>query len=119
MGVDLSGNLLEPVYGEWARPITVTPLASQPGAPAYPGYGVYDTNGLTYNADIGMIVVDQRTIVDIIEADFPVLPRQGDQINIPADVSGPALGDFEITETASDGGGETTLTLRKLETALP
>jgi hypothetical protein len=49
-----------------------------------------------------------------------VLPLQGDLINVPADASGLiAEGDFEVLDADPNGGGETTLTLRRLVTAKP
>jgi hypothetical protein len=72
-------------------------------------------------AENGSIISDQRTFLDIKEDEFAVIPRQGDLINIPAEASSglPALGDFEIVDTSNDGGGETTLTLRKIVATKP
>ena len=44
-----------------------------------------------------------------------VLPQQGDLIHIPAEGMIPAEGDFEVTDVDRNGGGETTLAIRKWE----
>lgn len=104
----------------FARSVTVMPRASQPGAPAYTARGIYDTRPIDVQAMDGSIVSDQQTILDIRDAEFSVIPEQLDQIYIGADPdAGPALGDFEIVDKESNGGGETTLVLRKVVTAKP
>jgi hypothetical protein len=119
MGVDYSTNILLPNYNYWSRPIIVTPLASQPGAAAYDARGIYDSDRVDYYGLDGQNFSDQRTTLDIREAEFPVPPRQGDLISIPDDPSGPSPGEFEVTDTNSNGGGESTLELRKWESPAP
>jgi hypothetical protein len=121
MAVDFSKVVLDANYEFWSRPVTVTPVASQPGAPSYGARGIYSSGAIAIPAEGGMVISDQQTILDIMEVDFPVLPRQFDQITIPTDpASGlPPLGDFEVVDVNSDGGGETTLVLRKLGAAVP
>ena len=43
-----------------------------------------------------------------------VLPVQGDQVAIPAEGGLPDAGSWEVIDTSRNGGGETTLTLRRL-----
>lgn len=120
MAVDFSTLVYLPNYDMFARPIIITPRASQPGAPAYSARGIYDTRPIDVQAQDGSIVSDQQTIIDILEVEFAVLPEQLDQISVPADINaGRALGDFEVTNTETNGGGETTLTVRKLRLAQP
>jgi hypothetical protein len=80
-------NLQDEVYlknwAVWARPVTVTPTVSQPGQPAYGGRGYYDQKSLDILAENGGIISDGETYLDILEVEFPVLPMQGDQIDIP------------------------------------
>lgn len=105
-----------PNYEFWARTIVVTPVF---GAP-YTARGIYNTRGTIIDTDFGKAVLsDQETIVDILEYEFTVLPRQGDQIDIPAYQGIPAAGLFEVTDASTNGGGETTLVVRKVETAAP
>lgn len=120
MAVNFSVLMLLPNYDMWARPITVIPLASQPGAPAYTARGIYDTRAMDVSAMDGSIFSDQQTILDIRQSEFYVLPEQLDRIYIPADADGGAeLGTFEVVGSEDDGGGETTLILRKLLDAKP
>jgi len=62
----------------------------------------------------GSIYSDQQTILDIRDAEYPVTPMAGDQVTIPFDCNGAAVGTFEILDTDEDGGGLTTLSLRKV-----
>ena len=104
----------------YARPITIDPLASQPGVPAYVARGIYTTTPIDVVTEDGGIFSDQKTIVDIREEEFTVLPVQLDRIFIPADVNGgPELGWFEVVDADTNGGGETTLALRQIKTSLP
>jgi len=120
MAINFSTLVYLPTFDMFARPITITPLASQPGLPAYNARGIFDTRPIDVQAEDGSIVSDQQTILDIREAEFAVLPAQLDRITIPVDAdAGPALGDFEIMDTETNGGGETTLVLRKVAAARP
>jgi hypothetical protein len=47
------------------------------------------------------------------------MPSQGDIVTIPANADLPALGDFNVIDVKSNGGGETTLTLRKVVVSKP
>jgi hypothetical protein len=61
------------------------------------------------------IYSDQKTILDIRESEFPLIPLRGDRVVIPADCNGVNQGEWEIIDSDTNGGGETTLTLRKWE----
>jgi hypothetical protein len=81
------------------------------------GRGIYDSRHLNVLLEDGSIMSDQDTILDIRASEFGgVPPVQGDIIDIPVDqVSGlPAIGTFEITDVYNNGGGEITLSLKKL-----
>ena len=117
MGVDFSTSIYLPNFDVWARSVTISPIVSQPTAVSYTARGIYDTDELDVPAEDGSIITDHRTLLDILEHEFSVLPEQGDHVNIPADRGAMgALGDFEIIDVWHNGGGETTLRLRKLET---
>jgi hypothetical protein len=108
-----------PCQDLFGRPVTITPIASQPGAPAYSARGIYGTRALDVMGLDASIISEQQTILDIRDDEFAVLPAQFDLVNIPATDSVPAEGDFEIKDASRNGGGETTLVIRKLETAAP
>ena len=119
MSVNFSTMAKLPCQDMFSVPITVTPLASQPGAPAYPARGIFNTGDTNVTMEDGSIFSDQRTILDIRDAEYTVVPMQGDRVTIPFDCNGAPLGEFEITDTDQDGGGQTTCALRKYEAAKP
>jgi len=118
VGLDYSTSIYLPNYNLLARAIVVTPAVSQPSAAPYWTRGIYNTEKLDVAAEDGSILTDHRTYVDVLEAEFAVVPVQGDQVFIPADRGAMGeLGNFEVIDAFHNGGGETTLQLRKLETA--
>jgi|SRR5262245_2640114 len=119
MGVAFSSLLYLPVFDMYAVPIVVKPVVSQPGAPDYNARGIFDTTDIDLLAMDGSIISDQRTELYLREAEFAILPLQNDHIVIPADCNGVPLGEFEILDSDTNGGGQTKLTLRKWMTAAP
>jgi len=119
MAVNYPLQVYTPAYNLFARPVTFTPVASQPNAPAYAARGIYDTEPIDVLAEEGSIFSDSRVVLDILETEFNVLPLQNDLVNIPENAGMPALGDFEVIEVKSNGGGETSLSLRKIVPAKP
>ena len=120
MAVNFAVMVYAPNFDMFARIITVTPIASQPGGGAYTKRGIFNTLPIGVAAEDGSILANQQTILDIMDAEFPTLPEQLDQINIPPDPNaGVALGDYEVTHTETNGVGQTTLYIRKLLPPLP
>jgi hypothetical protein len=119
MAVDFSSLVYLPNFDLWARSVTITPIASQPGAPAYTNRGIYSTRAVDVPSEIGAIISDQETILDIREIEYSVLPAQGDLIDIPQEGNIPAAGMFEVTDASTNGGGETTLAIRRWEAPAP
>lgn len=120
MAVDFSTLLYQATQNVFARAITITPIVSNPGAPAFTMRGIYDSGPVDIETDMGTVMIsDQTTIVDIRDNELfamgQVLPQQGDLIHIPAEGAIPAEGDFEVTDADRNAGGETTLTIRKWE----
>lgn len=118
MAINFSQLVYLPAYDTFARPVIINPIASQPGNPSYTARGIYNTVPMDVETE-GPVFSDMRTILDILEEEFTVIPIQMDQITIPAYQGLPALGSFEIQDSDANGGGETTLTLRRLVTARP
>lgn len=108
-----------PCQDMFAVPITVTPVVSQPGAPAYAARGIFTTGSVDVGLTDGSVFSDQQTILDVRNAEYAVVPMQGDRILIPYDCNGEARGEFEVVDTSDDGGGQTTCTLRKFEAPRP
>ena len=104
------------VFDLYAVPVTFTPLKSQPGQAAYQGRGILGTYTEPIEALDGSIFADQRTILDIRESEFAVLPQQDDHCTIPLDCNGVPRGEYQIIDATSNGGGQTMLTIRKYET---
>jgi hypothetical protein len=116
---NLQDDLYLKVWAVWARPISVTPTVSQPAAGAYGGRGYYDQKALDVLAESGAIISDGETYLDILESEFPVLPMQGDQIDIPFH-QGVRGGTFMVLDlTPGNAGGMITITLRKIVTNKP
>lgn len=120
MAVDFSTDLYLIAWDTFARPITVTPIVSQPGAPAYDARGYFDSKETDVLTEANNILSSAQSFLDIRQAEFSVEPMQGDIIEIPfnANVKG---GTYEVLDLAGDGnaGGITTITLRKLGAPLP
>jgi hypothetical protein len=124
VAVDFSTVLYLHTQDFFSRAITITPTASNPGAPAYTVRGIYTTRPIDIMVEVGMAMVsDQQTIIDIRDNEFfdagHLLPIQGDLVDVPAEGNIPVAGTFEITDTDSNGGGETTLSVRKWGPAAP
>jgi hypothetical protein len=120
MAVNFSTLVKLPCQDLFAVPITVTPIASRPGQPAYASRGIFNTGAIDVALTDGSIFSDQQTILDVRDIEYgDVPPAQGDLINIPFDCNGAPLGNFEVTDSSKDGGGQTTLTLRRYGPAKP
>jgi hypothetical protein len=112
-GVDFSTMVYGPNFDMFARPVTFYPYVSQSSVASFVGRGIYDTDELEVLTLDNAILSDQQTILYIREVEFSVLPQQGDRIIIDEAAAGPALGEFEITDAKTNGGGETKCLLRK------
>jgi hypothetical protein len=123
MGLDFSTLVYLPGQDFFGREIIVTPIKSNPGAPAYTVRGIYETDPVDIIGEVGVMRSDNETILDIRDNEFfeigQPIPIQGDLITIPADGNVPAAGDFEVMDADPNGGGETTLAIRKYEPAAP
>ncbi len=116
MAINWSTQVYAPQYTTFARPATFTPTKSQPSEDAFAGRGIYNTVSVDVLGEDGSIISDARTIFDVLESEFTVVPKQGDRVFIPAHIGMPELGNFEIIDANTNGGGETTLFLRKIMT---
>jgi len=119
MAVDFTNKIYSYTQDLFSVSCTFTPLKSQPGMPGYVARGICDTRPVDIVGEDGSIISEQQTILDIREAEYAFLPLQGDQVNIPVDCNGVPLGDYEIMDADTNGGGETTLVIRKIMIAKP
>ena len=117
MAINFSEMVYSHAQNTFGRSATFTPKG---GGTAFTGRGILDTDPIDVQAEDGSVISETRVVFDIRDAEFTVMPKQGDRVDIPADPSGvPAAGPFEIIDTDPNGGGETTLTLRHIVTAKP
>lgn len=99
----------------FARPISVTPA----GGAAYDNRGIWHRDNNDFLAEDGSLVTDHKVSIDVRDAEFAVVPRQGDTIFIPADGTVPAEGTFTVLSAHGDGGGMTNLVLEEFITTVP
>lgn len=109
--IDTNQLVYLPIMNTWSRPVVVTPYASQPGQPAYGGRGDFVTQPVDVVTEIG-VMSDQRTQLFIRLSEFPVPPKQRDWIYIPAHMSLPAEGPFEVQDVCRHGPAKASLTLK-------
>jgi hypothetical protein len=116
MGVDWSVLAKLPNMDMWARPINVTPA----GGTAYANRGIWHEDENDFIAEDGSIVTDHKVSIDVRDAEFAVVPRQGDMIDIPADgtVPAPKGSPFTVLSAHGDGGGMTNLVLEEYTTTV-
>ena len=127
MAVSFSTLVYSHCFDMYAKPITVTPLASSPGAPAYAGMrAIYNSGPLTLTDEEGIVtavIEDHETIIDIRIVEFGTggyaVLQQGDLVHFDADTD-IVGGDFKITEGPEyNSGGQATYYIQRLETAAP
>ncbi|MGY8661773.1 hypothetical protein Q3C01_05310 [Bradyrhizobium sp. UFLA05-109] len=115
MAINLDVLLQSPIFDFWAVDCTFVPIKSQPSVGNYSGRGILNTYSTDVTALDGALYSDQRTILDIRESEFAVLPMQNDHVIIPVDCNNVPKGEYQIVDAVSDGGGQTMLTIRKYE----
>ena len=118
MAINLDVLLQAPIFDFWAVDCTFLPIKSQPSAGSYPGRGILGTYSTDVQALDGSLYSDQRTILDVRESEFVVVPQQSDHVIIPLDCNNVPKGEYQIVDAVSNGGGETMLTIRKVETIM-
>jgi len=120
MGVNYSTEIYALNYNYWSRPVTFYPIKSQPSIQSYHARGIFATVSVDIVSADASNISEQRTILDILESEFVILPTQQDRVYIGVDTSGMrAEGMFEVNDVSTNGGGETTLELRKLLVSSP
>lgn len=113
MALNFTRQIYLPCQDVFSVPIVIHPVFSQPDGISYPARGIFDTRQLDVMAEDGSIYSDQQTILDLRTAELPALPQQKDRVTIPFDCNGEPLGDFIITDTSLNGGGELTCVLKR------
>ncbi len=80
--MDFANLVLGPVMAAFGRPITFTPVKSEPGVAAYPARGVYAVKQVTIRTEDGGGFTDQQPTLGIRLADYPVPPMQSDSFTL-------------------------------------
>jgi hypothetical protein len=113
MGVNWSTDLYSPEQDTFGRPVTFVSAA----VGTFQGRGIYTTETIDVPLEDGSVLSDQQTILDIRDLEFAALPLQGDHVIIDVDIYSGAVaeGEFVITNSWRNGGGETTLQLQRFE----
>lgn len=116
MAINYSNMVYEHAQNTFSRPVTFTPQVGSP----FTGRGIMDIDPIDVLAEDGSIISETRVVLDIRDDEYTVQPKQGDRVDVGGDPSGiPAQGAFEIIDSDPNGGGETTLTLRKIVPTKP
>jgi hypothetical protein len=112
--IDFNALVLGPCMSAFARPIIVKPMKSQPSRRPYEVQGILTIRNIDVQLDDNSIMSSQVITVGIRLSDFETPPAQGDQIDIPAYLSLPALGPHLVDDGDDDGNGGSVLTLKAM-----
>ena len=104
--IDFAALVLGPAMAVFGQPITLTPVASQPGKPAYPARGVFASKPVQIRLDDGGIHSTVQPTLGIRLVDYAVPPMQDDLVVIPG------VGTFAIADVNPDGQGGADCPLR-------
>ncbi len=115
MAINFSQQVYAPTYDVFARPVTFMPK----NLPSYEGRGIYTTQKFDLETETSALFSDAQTILDILESEFTTIPNQGDQLFIPEHIGIPEAGTFEVLDIDTNGGGESTLAIRKVLVSKP
>lgn len=125
MGVDFSKLVLAPAMATFAKPVTVTPLASQPNAAPYPARGIWSVMSTNILGESGNVFSTVNLKFGIRFADYPIdIPAQGDYIssaasNLPlgywqGQIDPTTAIDFIIDNVTPDGQGGATIDVKRV-----
>lgn len=103
--VDFSRLVLRPNMGAFAKTVSVNPLKSQPGQPAYTARGIWTVHNIDVQMEDSAIMSSVTYTLGIRVAEFTVPPVPGDQVTIDGVT-------YAIDDTDPDGQGGAVLTLK-------
>ena len=111
--IDFNALVLGPATNVFAISIRVSPLVTQPGAPAYDARGVYSSTALDVVMGDDTIFSDQQTKLGIRLSEFPTPPPdRGDLIEM-TEPTHPTFGmKYWVGDSDLDGQGGCDLLLR-------
>jgi hypothetical protein len=102
--IDWDSLVLGPLQGVFGQPVTHLPAVGDPQA----GSGIFDEAYREVDLAGGMAVTTESPVLGIRTSEFPVLPKQGDQLIVQS------VGKtFVIREVQVDGHGAAKLLLNE------
>jgi hypothetical protein len=118
VAINFSDTALRAGMVAFARPITIIPVASQPGVPPYRVRAILTSRPSDFALDQGAVFSDQQTTFGIRLAEVLVPPEVNDQLYVDAadwrnDQIDPGI--YRISDSDLDRQGGCVLTIRKIE----
>lgn len=110
--IDFDALVLGPAMDAFARPVTVFPIYSQPGAPSYPARGIWGRRQADMQLEDESILGTDDLTLGIRIGEFPIVPVAGDRFDIPAAGSLPRVGLCEMVDDGDDGQGGYAIVLK-------
>jgi hypothetical protein len=110
--LDYNQLVLLPVQNIFSRPVQFTPYGSQPGKQPYMARGVFVTTPMDVVTEANVVFSDQKTALDIRLTEYPIPPAPRDWVFVPAHMSMPAKGPFEVLDVDEFHDGRARLSLR-------
>lgn len=102
--IDWDRMVLKPLQGVFGEPVTHLPAVGAPQSAS----GIFDEAYREVDLAGGMAVTTESPVLGIRTSDFPMLPKQGDQLIVPR------IGmTFVIREVQVDGHGAAKLLLNE------
>lgn len=125
MGVDFSSLVLAPAMATFAKPVTVTPNASQPNAAPYTARGIWTVQNTSIIGESGNVFSTVNLKLGIRIADYPAaIPAQNDWISSAASdlplgywqgqIDPTSVIDFLIDNVTPDGQGGIVLDVKRV-----
>jgi hypothetical protein len=113
--------VLNACQNSFGKPLTINPLASIPGAPPYLARGIWTVRVVDVILDDGSQLTTRTLEIDVRLSELPVLPMQGDQITIVADIQseffGLSIGSpllLQVDDARLDSGGAAKLIVKRV-----
>ena len=126
MSIDFSSLCLAPQMAVFGRPVTVTPLLSQPHAAPYPLKGIFTITSVDIPTEDGGFFSSVSLKFGLRMSDCPIPVLQGDWIstsvvNLPlgywqGSIDPTIILDFMVNNMTPDGQGGATCVLKRVTT---
>lgn len=105
--IDFDREVYAAIAAEFARPITVIPVESQPGAAAYAARGDYRERPVDVQTEDGAIMSTTTKTIGVRLAEFSIQIAPKDRIVIDGTT-------FIVDDTDDDGQGWSVVTLKEV-----